>query len=370
MEDNMRDISKYEQITAWIRERIAQGSLLPGQKIESENEIREIFQVSRQTVRQALVILETEGLIERMQGKGTFVKADKEKKKAGERKIALSHTVTIISTYIDGYIFPRILKAMIKELEKEGYECKLFFTENHRSQERVLLKKILEEEKRDALIIEPVMSGIPNPNLEYYRRIQERGIPVIFFNSYYPELPEIPHISMNDEEAGYLVTEYLIRKGHKKIGGIFKSDDGQGRRRYKGTINALCDNDMVLDEARVCWIDSEEMKDSEILRLRILKRIRKCTAIVCYNDEVAHIVTEICEKNQIRIPQELSLVSVDNSELASLNTIPLTSVSHPMEQLGIKTAQNLLQLIRKPDFQATYEFDSELHIRGSVNSLN
>lgn len=365
----MRFDSKYGIISNWLRERIEKRELLPGQKIESENEIRKIFQVSRQTVRQAMTILEAEGLIERRQGKGSFVKGPEEPG-VGVPATELSHTVTIISTYIDGYIFPRILKAMIKELEKDGYDTKLFYTENHRKQERAILKKILEEDIRDPLIIEPVMSGIPNPNIVYYRKIREKGIPVLFFNSYYPEIPELPHISPDDEKAGYLVTRYLIEQGHTKIGGIFKSDDGQGRRRYKGAIEAMLENDIEMDEARVCWIDSEEMKDPEILKLRILKRIRKCTGVVCYNDEVAHILTQLCEEHQIRIPEDLSIVSVDNSELASLNTIPLTSISHPMEQLGIRAAQNMMKLIENPQYPATYEFVPELHVRGSVRTMN
>ena len=52
-----------------------------------------------------------------------------------------------------------------------------------------------------------------------------------------------------------------------------------------------------------------------------------CSACVCYNDEIAHLVTEQCIQAGIRIPDDLSLVSVDNSELAKLNAVPLTSVT-------------------------------------------
>lgn len=376
----MEEQSKYSKIVEWVRNRIVDGSLPQGAKLESENEIRTLFQVSRHTVRQALMLLEAEGIIEKRQGKGSFVKrkdisAGKDfaadgvsfiKEDIPVRKIELSNTITIISTYIDGYIFPRILKSMIKELESAGYMIKLLYTENHRGREKAYLKRILDENLNDPLIVEPVMSGLPNPNMNYYRMIHERGIPILFFHSYYPELEELPHVSTDDERAGYLAAQYLIDQGHTKIGGIFKSDDGQGNRRYKGMIQALYDNNLDLEESQVCWIDSEEMKTAGILELRVLSRIRKSTAWVCYNDEVGHIVTDICERNQISIPEDLSIVSVDNSELAALNMIPLTSMSHPMELLGEKTAHMMLEMINNPGVVQTYEFEPELQIRDSV----
>lgn len=70
---------------------------------------------------------------------------------------------------------------------------------------------MLDEGSRDPLIAEPVMSGLPNPNLKLYRRLLARGIPILFFNSFYENL-DIPHISMNDVQAGRAATEYLIEK--------------------------------------------------------------------------------------------------------------------------------------------------------------
>lgn len=66
---------------------------------------------------------------------------------------------------------------------------------------------------------------------------------------------------MNDVQAGRAATEYLIENGHTRIGGIFKTDDGQGRRRYLGYLKALGHAGIEVEESRVTWIDTLEMKD-------------------------------------------------------------------------------------------------------------
>jgi GntR family transcriptional regulator of arabinose operon len=78
------------------------------------------------------------------------------------------------------------------------------------------------------------------------------------------------------------------------------------------------------------------------------------------------MLTQLCQDHQIRIPQKLSIASIDNSRLTQLNPVPLTSVSHPMEELGAKAAENLLGMIRNPNFDASYEFAPHLTVRDST----
>ncbi|MDO4522539.1 MAG: GntR family transcriptional regulator [Eubacteriales bacterium] len=359
----MARVPKYEKVTEWILGRIQSGELKDGMRLEPEQEISKLFGISRQTVRQALEVVEREGYLERRQGSGTYVRYAQ----ARPRR-ELSSTVTIISTYVDGYIFPRILKSMVRVLEESGYDANIVFSNNHLETERQLLIRLLREQNGNPVIAEPVMSGLPSPNLKYYRQLHSEGVPVLFFHSFYPDL-NIPHVSMNDEEAGYMATHYLIEHGHRDIAGIFKADDGQGRRRYQGYLRALLESEIPIKERRVCWIDTQEMKDFPTMRSKLLERLHGCTACVCYNDEVAHELTGFLMTEGVRIPEEMSLTSIDNSELAGLNAIPLTSVSNPMERLGECAAQHMIRLIRDANYQATYEFPVEIQERSSVREL-
>lgn len=366
----MAKTMKYEQVVEWVRKRIAAGELSAGDRLESENEISTLFHISRQTARHGLDVLVEEGLLLRVRGSGTYVGkgiGQTEAENGGNRP-ELSKTVTIISTYLDGYIFPKILQSMVRSLEQYGYGVRIMFTNNRVETERRLLSRLLKEQSRDPLIVEPVMSGLPNPNLEYYQRLKDRGIPILFFHSFYPEL-NIPHISMNDVQAGQIATEYLIERGHTKIAGIFKSDDGQGQRRYNGYLKALLLAGLEIPEEHVCWVDTQDMKNFSKVHRKLSERLQGCTACVCYNDEVAHELTRFVLDSGIRIPEQLSVASIDNSDLARLNAVPLTSVIHPMEELGAKAAESIIQLIQCPEEDVTFEFPVMIKERGSVTRI-
>jgi GntR family transcriptional regulator len=66
-------IPLHKQISNWLREQIEEGSLKKNEKLPSENELSDTFEVSRVTVRRALQTLENEQLIYRCQGLGSFI---------------------------------------------------------------------------------------------------------------------------------------------------------------------------------------------------------------------------------------------------------------------------------------------------------
>lgn len=70
-------IPLYYQIKTRLLEMIERGQLTPGDRVPSERELTEQFSVSRMTARQALIELETQGYLHRVQGKGTFVATPK-----------------------------------------------------------------------------------------------------------------------------------------------------------------------------------------------------------------------------------------------------------------------------------------------------
>lgn len=362
-----KHLMKYQLVEEWIKKKIKKQELKAGDKLEPENEIGLRFGISRQTVRHALSNLENEGIIESRQGSGNYVKKVQNPPTSAGNGIR-TRTITIISTYVNAYIFPNIIQGMEQILRENEFAIRIIFTHNKFYTEGKILESILKEDRVDGLIIEPTRSGLPSPNRKYYEEILRREIPTLFFHSYYEDLP-IPHVSIDDRKAGYLATRYLLDQGHNKIGGIFKFDDAQGFRRFSGYSEALMEAGIVPKDKRIVWIDTEDQKDLSINRDKILKRLDSCTACVCYNDSVAHDLTQICEQAGLLIPTQLSLVSIDNSELTRLNSIPLTSVVHPMEVLGEKTANQFLKLLEHPDMDTTFEFEPDIVIRKSVAAI-
>lgn len=353
---------KYLSLVNWIKEKIRTRELCAGEKLYSENELSEMFGLSRQTVRHAIGILEAEGLVERIRGSGTYIGC----RRGTPRKRTMN--IAVISTYVDGYIFPPTLQGVVQTLTGAGYMTQIAFTNNRVDSERKILEKILEKDNVDGVIVEATKSALPNPNLEYYRELQRRQTALLFFNCRYPEL-DAPIVALDDAQVAEEAVSYLLSLGHRKIGGIFKADDGQGRLRYAGYVEALLKRGIGVDDRKILWIDTEDQKSLRNIKNSVLRRMTDCTAVFCYNDEVAFGLIELLHKEGFRVPGQLSVVSIDGSELSMLAEPHITSIPYPMEELGRKTAENMLRLIEEPDFDGTYLYCPEILIRDSVRKI-
>ena len=158
--------AKYIFLVNWIKDRIGTRELRPGEKLYSENELSEMFDLSRQTVRHAIGILEAEGLVERIRGSGTYIGS----RSGNTRKKTMN--IAVISTYVDGYIFPPTLQGIVQTLSGAGYMTQIAFTNNRVDNERKILEGILEKDNVDGVIVEATKSALPNPNLHYYEELK------------------------------------------------------------------------------------------------------------------------------------------------------------------------------------------------------
>ena len=353
---------KYIELVTWIQEKINSKELKPGEKLYSENELSAMFNLSRQTVRHAIGILENDGMLKRVQGSGTYI-SDGRNPSRDKKRIA------VITTYVDSYIFPRMIQEVEKNLFENGYSVQIAFTNNQVEREQGILKDVLEKDEISGIIMEATKSGLPNPNMHLFREIMKRKIPILFINSYYPGL-KTPHVSLNDKLVAKKMVQYMIQRGHTKIGGIFKLDDGQGHLRYSGYMEAMNAANLATDDERVVWFDTKDFRHLSASRERILNCVRGCTALLCYNDEVAFAVSELLKKENISIPDQLSIAGIDDSDLAVMGDIQITSIPNPVEEVTKMAVANLIQMVNNFDFNGNYEFDSEVKERNSVKTLN
>ncbi|MCR5100524.1 MAG: GntR family transcriptional regulator [Butyrivibrio sp.] len=354
-------MAKYQIVIDWISENISSGELAPGDKIPSENEICEKFGISRQTARHAIGSLVESGILVSIRGSGTYV-ADERAGKDGKNSIA------VITTYVDSYIFPKTIQGIESKLSQLEYTTQISFTGNTVDKERQILEEIINRGDVAGVIIEPTKSALPNPNIRLYKEFAKKDIPVMFINSYYPEL-DMPHVSLNDKKCAYKAVKKLIDMGHSQIACIMKLDDGQGRGRYAGYIKAIRECGQKVDENNIVWLDSVDARNIKACKDRILGRISGCSAIFAYNDQVASEIIGILEEEGKKVPEDISIMSMDDSDIARLSTPKISSVPHPKEKLGEKAAENLVHMIHHKGFKATYEFEEDLIIRESVKEI-
>lgn len=332
---------KYMQIANQLSAEIHEGVYRRSQMLPTEREIMERFSVSRQTVRQALSILVSDGLIEKRQGSGSHIL---EPQTARQNK-----GVAIVTTYINDYIFPTILRDVESVLSRKNYATMIFSTENKVGVEREVLTDLLRR-PLDGLLVEGTKTALPNPNLDLYRRFQDQGIPIVFIHGCYANLPNQVLVADDNFGGGYQLTSYLIEKGHTHIGSIFKSDDIQGQQRYAGFLAALRDSGLPIPDDRTLWYSTELrdlmlLGDDAILNFYIDCLLKDCTAVVCYNDEIAYRLINVLTRRGIRVPQDMAVVSFDNSSFSEMPPVRITSLAHGSKQLGRAAAERLIDLM-------------------------
>ncbi|WP_438431989.1 GntR family transcriptional regulator [Gorillibacterium sp. sgz500922] len=329
---------KYQQLKKALAAEIGSGQRKPGDLLPSEFELADRFGFSRQTVRQAIGELVQEGLLRRVQGKGTFV---------AETRTAQAdlQTIGIVTTYISDYIFPQIVRGAEGTLRENGYRLLLASTDNDKGKERECLEMMMSHPLK-GLIIEPTKSATGNPNLAYYLELDNRAIPYLMINERYSEL-QCPVLKMDDEQAGYVAAEHLLKLGHRRIAGFFKTDDLQGLNRLRGFIRAHREQGAELASRYVVQYTTEQKADMPFERaLALLKEADgRPTAFVCYNDELAVRLLEAARRLNLNVPADLSVVGFDDSFLATATEVKLTTVSHPKPEMGVKAAELLLGMI-------------------------
>ncbi len=149
---------------------------------------------------------------------------------------------------------------------------------------------MLDGELPDGILVEGTKAGLPNPNLDLYRKLISRGVPMVFMHGIYPELSDCLSVLDDNYGGGRQLVEYLYKKGHRSIAGIFKNDDFQGLQRYAGYADALRDLGLPLEDQRVFWYNTESkerlLSDNNSWE-QVTDMLHNCTAVVCYNDEIA-----------------------------------------------------------------------------------
>jgi GntR family transcriptional regulator of arabinose operon len=327
---------KYLEIVEWIKREISLRGLAPGERFHSESDLCDRLKVSRQTVRQALAVLETRGYIARRRGSGTFVK------RPGVYGPAQGQIVGVISTYFSDYIFPHIVSGVERVLARNEITMQLAVTNNLVSDESRALRAMLDRNVA-GLIVEPSKSALPNPNVYLYEEVNRREIPLVFFNAAY-SWSDCPLVAMDDVAAGRVATEHLMALGNEKIAGIFLLDDLQGHKRYQGFLESQGSDGEA--ENRVLWFSNADKPSLFTLNAeRLMALLARVTSVVCYNDTIALGLYDFCRSRGLKIPEDLSIVGIDDSRLATICAVPLTSVRHPHQRLGERAAETLLAML-------------------------
>lgn len=153
--------------------------------------------------------------------------------------------------------------------------------------------------------------------------------------------------------AGQEATEYLYHLGHRKIAYIgTESNLYFSSERKAGYQAALAQHGLPFYENYCLEIDKDSMNHNASF-CELLEQDPRPTAVVASDDILAVALEQVCAQKGIAIPENLSIVSFNNSLFARLTSPQLTSIDVNSHQLGIEAASQLINHMENPNLVAT-----------------
>ena len=219
---------------------------------------------------------------------------------------------------------------------------------------------MLRAKQVDGLIIFPT-----GGNLSLYKKMAKENYPVVFVDRTVPGVP-LSTIMLDNEKAASLAVQHFIDKGYKQIGIMTTSiiqHVTPRLERISGYKKALQANGLPIEESYIKSMDVHQIKDGlkEMLSLE-----KPPQAILAGNDLTLMEILQYIREHDLKIPQHLDVISIDDVPFASFFSPALTTVAQPTFEMGKKAAELLLQKIRKEEVQEEhhlYRFEPKLIIR-------
>ncbi len=366
---------KYLQVRDALIEQFRHHNYLPGQKLPTEHQLTTSLNVSRTTIRQALEMLEQDGIVEKKQGSGTFF--------IGHVQITpgsstASGLIGIMNFFFMDYIYPEIIRGIEEITAAAGYSLVLANGRNSQAQELDSVYRLLDQGVK-GLILEPSRNYQLDPEHPVYQLIESLAIPVVTTH-WGIEKPNFSSVSLDDTRAGYEATKYLLNHGHSNIAMVYKNDVQAGCDRYEGYRKALSEAGV---EVVPWWVQSfdneEELMDirqgylttQRLIQASAEQAEKKPTAIFYFNDHTAQQGYMALQEAQWNVPRDISVIGFDNYHASRVMYPPLTTFDHPKYQLGKWAATILIEKIeeREASLPIKMLFEPTIIERKSVRTL-
>lgn len=189
-----------------------------------------------------------------------------------------------------------------------------------------------------------------DPVIDY---LYNEGLPYVLIGKAYQFANQTVYIDNDNLLAGQEATEYLYQLGHRRI--AFLGSDSSlmfSADRKSGYQTALLRRSLPLRED-YCVEVSSIPRDGDAMIHRLLRNQDRPTAIVVSDDILAVALERSCIEMDLSIPEDLSIISFNNSLFARLTSPQLTSIDINSCQLGIEAASQMINHIENPNLLAT-----------------
>ncbi|WP_455382106.1 LacI family DNA-binding transcriptional regulator [Salinispira pacifica] len=244
-----------------------------------------------------------------------------------------------LSSYYNAHIFDGI----DRKLYEAGYITTIIHTELIEREQSMFDNVRILNRLSGIIWLEPVFSR------HYQQIVANHNIPCVVINSCDPGV-EVDLVECNSFKAARTATEYLIGLGHRAIAFI------GGQLNYTNINDRLLGYRAALGEAGIGPDPTLELDDISLWNdqggaegvYRLFSRRRDVTAVLVSSDFLIGGVYKAIRELDRSIPEEVSVISFDDSPLAPYLDPPVTSCRQPLMEIGAKAAERLVRIITTP----------------------
>ncbi|MBQ9266069.1 MAG: LacI family DNA-binding transcriptional regulator [Bacilli bacterium] len=280
---------------------------------------------------------------------------------AAALKSKSTHFIGILVPDIENSYYSRILKILEDIFDKKGYS--LLISSSGYDLEKFMgnIRNLVSKSIDYCIVIPP--SSFQEQNKEELARLSEHiNVSFVIFDRKI-NYCNCPVIVNDDIQGGYLATNYLIKKGHKKIYCITGSRlVSSSIDRLTGYKKALEENNIKYDESLI-YEGDYKYADALDIASKILKKDKNCS-VFAFNDLMAYAVYKVANELGLKIGKDVSVVGFDDNNFSNLIYPGLTTIRQNVQKLCEAVAE---ELFLEDCSARTITIEPELIERGSVN---
>ncbi|SHH97528.1 LacI family DNA-binding transcriptional regulator [Clostridium grantii] len=275
--------------------------------------------------------------------------------------------IGVVVPGITNLFFPTIVEAFENEVRNSGYSISLCNTFGDPEEEKMLMENLISRQIDGMLIIDPTYENLKNKTLDSI----SQEVPTIIINGS-GEGAESNFISYDERVGTKEALEYLLKLNHKNIVFI------RGARSYSYDIKQKV-YDKIIEDNNIEYSnilsvsDGNSIKVVEIVEEEVTKIFEneiKPTAFFACNELMALGAINACNNLGLKIPDDISIISCDNTILSKITSPKLTTIDLKIKDIGQKAATNLIHII-ETQFKGKRKInlDTELIIRDSCKEI-
>ncbi|KAJ3193305.1 LacI family DNA-binding transcriptional regulator [Paenibacillus sp. FSL R5-0517] len=260
---------------------------------------------------------------------------------------AIAAALTGKQTYTLGLLVPDISNPYFAELARAvedrsrqlGYSVVICSTDN--KDERVERYLNLLQQKR----VDGMMIGTGIDNAEILSPLLQQSIPVALIARHMPSL-SVHTVTIDDILGGALAAEHLLELGHTRVAVLSEpSKVSSSQERVRGFREALIKAGYTLEPTQIRE-SAADLSSAKKEALLLLREDDHPTGLFCCNDIQAIGALQAAKELGLRVPEDVSIIGFDNTILASVTSPPLTTVAQPIEELGHRAVDLLIEELK------------------------